>query len=142
MGFIYFTAALLVIIVGMAILATYVDRRNEKADKADRKRIAECTHPHGFLTVKVFGHPDLKECVDCGRIFGLDGAEVDRKSVSLLLDLTADVFSGGGRKQVPLSLPYDTFKKLYLVSMQKQVTLDDMAEEMIDSYIDVKNDGR
>ena len=134
MTFLYITAALLVFVVGMAILATYMDRRNEKADKAERRRIAECTHPHGFLTVKVFGHPDLKECVDCGRIFEADGSEVDRESVNLLLDLTADVFNGGGRKQVTLSLPYATFRKLYLVSMQKQVTLDDMAEEMIDSY--------
>ena len=142
MGFIYFTAAVLVIVIGIAILACYLDRRNEKTDKAERRRIAECTHPHGFLTVKIFGHPDLKECVDCGRIFELDGSEVDRESVNRLLDLTSDVFSGGGRKQVTLSLPYDIFKKLYLVSIQKQVTLDDMAEEMIDSYINVKNSER
>lgn len=134
MTFLYITAALFVFVVGMAILATYVDRRNEKADKAERKRKAECTHPHGYLTIKMFGHPDLKECVDCGRIFEADGSEVNKESVHLLLDLTADVFNGGGRKQVTLSLPYATFKKLYLVSMQKQVTLDDMAEEMIDSY--------
>ena len=142
MGFIYFTAAVLVIVIGIAILACYLDRRNEKTDKAERRRIAECTHPNGFLTVKIFGHPDLKECVDCGRIFELDGSEVDRESVNRLLDLTSDVFSGGGRKQVTLSLPYDIFKKLYLVSIQKQVTLDDMAKEMIDSYINVKNSER
>ena len=134
MGFIYFTSVLLVFIVGMAILATYVDRKNEKADKAERKRIAECTHPHGFLTVKVFGHPDLKECMDCGRIFELDGSEVDRESVNRLLDVTADVFSGDERKQVNLSLPYDTFRKLYLLSMERKMTMDDMAAEMMDNY--------
>ena len=134
MGFIYFTSVLLVFIVGMAILATYVDRKNEKADKAERKRIAECTHPHGFLTVKVFGHPDLKECVDCGRIFELDGSEVDRESVNRLLDVTADVFSGDERKQVNLPLPYDTFRKLYLLSMERKMTMDDMAAEMMDNY--------
>lgn len=130
----YFTAAFLVIVVGIAILACYMDRRNEKADKAERRRISECTHSHGFLTVKVFGHPDLKKCVDCGRIFELDGAEVDRESVGRILDVTADVFSGGERKQVTLSLPYDTFRKLYLLSMQRKMTMDDMAAEMMDNY--------
>ena len=130
----YFTAAFLVIVVVIAILACYMDRRNEKADKAERRRIAECTHSHGFLTVKVFGHPDLKKCVDCGRIFELDGAEVDRESASRILDVTADVFSGGERKQVTLSLPYDTFRKLYLLSMERKMTMDDMVAEMMDNY--------
>lgn len=134
MGFIYFTAGILVLFAGLAILVCYVDRKNEKADKAERRRIAECTHPHGFLTVKVFGHPDLKECVDCGRIFEFDGAEVDRESANRILDVTADVFNGGERKQVTLSLPYDTFRKLYLLSMQRKMTMDDMVAEMMDNY--------
>ena len=134
MGFLYFTAGILVLFAGLAILVCYVDRKNEKADKAERRRIAECTHPHGFLTIKVFGHPDLKECVDCGRIFELDGAEVDRESANRILDVTADVFNGGERKQVTLSLPYDTFRKLYLLSMQQQATMDDVIAEMIDNY--------
>lgn len=134
MGFLYFTAGILVLFAGLAILVCYVDRKNEKADKAERRRIAECTHPHGFLTIKVFGHPDLKECVDCGRIFELDGAEVNRESANRILDVTADVFNGGERKQVTLSLPYDTFRKLYLLSMQQQATMDDVIAEMIDNY--------
>ena len=134
MGFLYFTAGILVLFAGLAILVCYVDRKNEKADKAERRRIAECTHPHGFLTIKVFGHPNLKECVDCGRIFELDGAEVDRESANRILDVTADVFNGGERKQVTLSLPYDTFRKLYLLSMQQQATMDDVIAEMIDNY--------
>ena len=128
----FLTAVFLVIVVGIAILACYMDRRNEKADKAECRRIAECTHSHGFLTVKVFGHPDLKKCVDCGRIFELDGAEVDRESVYRILDVTADVFSGGERKQVTLSLPYDTFRKLYLLSMERKMTMDDMIGKLID----------
>lgn len=134
MGFLYFTAGILVLFAGLAILVCYVDRKNEKADKAERRRIAECTHPHGFLTIKVFGHPDLKECVDCGRIFELDGAEVDRESANRILDVTADVFNGGERKQVTLSLPYDIFRKLYLLSMQQRATMDDVIAEMIDNY--------
>ena len=130
----YFTAAILFIVIGIAILACYLDRRNEKTNKAERRRIAECTHSHGYLTVKVFGHPDLKECVDCGRIFELNGAEVDRESASRILDVTADVFSGGDRKQVTLSLPYDTFRKLYLLSMQRKMTMDDMIGELMDNY--------
>lgn len=134
MGFLYFTAGILVLFAGLAILVCYVDRKNEKADKAERRRIAECTHPHGFLTIKVFGHPDLKECVDCGRIFELDGAEVDRESANRILDVTADVFNGGERKQVTLSLPYDTFRKLYELSAKKQKTMDDVIIEMIENY--------
>ena len=134
MGFLYFTAGILVLFAGLAILVCYVDRQNEKADKAERRRIAECTHPHGFLTIEVFGHPDLKECVDCGRIFELDGAEVDRESANRILDVTSDVFNGGERKQVTLSLPYDTFRKLYELSAKKQKTMDDVIIEMIENY--------
>ena len=44
-------------------------KRDERKEKAEDERIRNCKHRNGFTIVKVFGHPDLRECVDCGSIF-------------------------------------------------------------------------
>ena len=129
----YFTAAFLVIVVVIAILACYMDRRNEKADKAERRRIAECTHSHGFLTVKVFGHPDLKKCVDCGRIFELDGTEVDLDYLEDFIENTDRwIENSDGGRELKIYLTREQFRKIYRISMERKMTMDDMIGELID----------
>ena len=127
----YFTAAFLVIVVVIAILACYMDRRNEKADKAERRRIAECTHSHGFLTVKVFGHPDLKKCVDCERIFELDGTEVDLDYLEDFIENTDRwIENSDGGRELKIYLTREQFRKIYRISMERKMTMDDMVAEM------------
>ena len=129
----YFTAAFLVIVVVIAILACYMDRRNEKADKAERRRIAECTHSHGFLTVKVFGHPDLKKCVDCGRIFELDGTEVDLDYLEDFIENTDRwIENSDGGRELKIYLTREQFRKIYRISMERKITMDDMIGKLID----------
>jgi hypothetical protein len=129
----YFTAGFLVIVVVIAILACYMDRRNEKADKAERRRIAECTHSHGFLTVKVFGYPDLKKCVDCGRIFELDGTEVDLDYLEDFIENTDRwIENSDGGRELKIYLTREQFRKIYRISMERKMTMDDMIGKLID----------
>lgn len=118
----------------IALFFHYQSRKEEKREEQARQRIITCNHPNGFRVLKIFGHPDMKECVDCGRIFEQDGTEVDLEYVEHLRSWMEQLVSNDGRKQVSLSLPFESFQKLYLLSMQHQITMDDMAAEIIENY--------
>ena len=108
-------------------------RETELEERQEQERKASCEHSHGFTIVKVFGHPDLRECVDCGRIFDENGEEVDP---DYLEDFIANadrwIENSDGGRELKIYLSREQFRKIYRISMERKMTMDDMIGELID----------
>ena len=108
-------------------------RKTELEERQELERKASCAHSHGYLTVKVFGHPDLKECVDCGRIFELDGTEVDLDYLEDFIENTdRRIENSDGGRELKIYLTREQFRKIYRISMERKITMDDMIGKLID----------
>ena len=108
-------------------------RKTELEERQEQERKASCAHSHGYLTIKVFGHPDLKECVDCGRIFELDGTEVDLDYLEDFIENTDRwIENSDGGRELKIYLTREQFRKIYRISMERKMTMDDMIGELID----------
>ena len=108
-------------------------RKTELEERQEQERKASGAHSHGYLTVKVFGHPDLKECVDCGRIFELDGTEVDLDYLEDFIENTDRwIENSDGERELKIYLTREQFRKIYRISMERKMTMDDMIGKLID----------
>jgi hypothetical protein len=81
----------------------------------------------------VFGYPDLKKCVDCGRIFELDGTEVDLDYLEDFIENTDRwIENSDGGRELKIYLTREQFRKIYRISMERKMTMDDMIGKLID----------
>ena len=126
----------IVFLAAISLLALYLQwdsNRNEREEKAEEERKRDCKHRNGFTILKVFGHPDLKECNDCGRVFEMDGSEVSRRYLDRLLDDTDEwIENSDGGRELKIYLTREQFRKIYRISMERKMTMDDMIRELID----------
>lgn len=116
-------------------LSNYRFLKQEKKDRAAAQRRSDCKHIGGFTVLKVFGHPDIRECRDCGRVFETSGEEISRRYLERLLEDTEEWLenSDGGR-ELKVYLSREQFRKLYRISMERKMPMDDMIGELIDKY--------
>ena len=105
-------------------------RKTELEERQEQESKASCAHSHG---VKVFGHPDLKECVDCSRIFELDGTVVDLDYLEDFIENTDRwIENSDGGRELKIYLTREQFRKIYRISMERKMTMDDMIGKLID----------
>lgn len=134
--------AMLLLFSGVATFGFYTlwekkkaERKLELEEQEEKERIASCTHPKGFTVVKIFGHPDLRKCRTCDRIFEMTGEEVDQDYFeNFIEDTDRWIKSSDGGNEIRIWLPRSTFRKLYELSAKKQKTMDDVIIEMIENY--------
>ena len=119
----------------IALFFHYQSRMKEKREEQARQRIVTCNHPNGFRVLKIFGHPDLRKCRTCDRIFEMTGEEVDQDYFEdFIEDTDRWIKSSDGGNEIRISLPRSTFCKLYELSAKKQKTMDDVIIEMIENH--------
>lgn len=119
----------------IALFFHYQSRKKEKREEQARQRIVTCNHPNGFRVLKIFGHPDLRKCRTCDRIFEMTGEEVDQDYFEdFIEDTDRWIKSSDGGNEIRIWLPRSTFCKLYELSAKKQKTMDDVIIEMIENH--------
>lgn len=134
MDILYVFTFVLIIVLCALTFVIVTERRDARKERLEEERIRNCTHKSGYTVLKIFGHPDFRECNECGRVFGMSGEEVSRKYLKHLEDKSVELFRNSERKQICLSLPFESFKKLYILSVERKMTMDDMIVEMIDNF--------
>lgn len=109
------------------------DRKSRLEEHREQERIASCTHPRGFTVVKIFGHPDLRKCRNCGRIFELSGEEVDPDYLEDFIENSDQwIENSDGGRELKIYLTREQFRKIYRISMERKMTMDDMIGKLID----------